>query len=383
MEKKEMHSAELDEEDEHYPDYRALLSSRKGKNSKNTSTIPRLGEKEEAPDGSERQHNQVLAARQAFYEVLQEERTRKRTEFAIATWDSDQQLACVEVPRGNWANTMGRTYHQGKMMLLPEEMLFLVERGSLLVKYGCGESYMSVQQAYATIFGDNILPLEKYQVFAHLKRCGFNVFRPHPSLLSDPSPDAQVSSSPQIKKDGTSTLNIFYRVLKKALMVLGRAFSCLFRFMQSHLHLKPRGIRPLVSPGSCASYDEVYSRINIIPSVPRTGLDPTFDPFDAVDYYVYKPRPSFRKSSPGQPAFRVVVVLGGMHNLLPTPMELELLESQPWEQGDHGRSGTPVIFATADQGRVSFVRMETKSVGISRGVKKKGRGVKHRAVEAT
>ena len=73
----------------------------------------------------------------------------------------------------------------GGAMLEPEEALFLCERGSLDLRFGhclgvgaslCGLP-MSLQAVYACCIGARGLTLERYIVYAGLKRDGYVVFR--------------------------------------------------------------------------------------------------------------------------------------------------------------------------------------------------------------
>jgi tRNA-splicing endonuclease subunit Sen54 len=96
----------------------------------------------------------------------------------------DNPFPHVVVSRGNVQASMGHTVRSkkaGKMVsrseLLPEEALYLTERGSLQLWYGPddgewsdeiyginGAVEMSVMQAYATFIGKEGLTLERYQV---------------------------------------------------------------------------------------------------------------------------------------------------------------------------------------------------------------------------
>jgi len=92
---------------------------------------------------------------------------------------------------------------QKRLELLPEEALYLVERGAMLCWKACDLPVphssgledvegvpMTVQQAFAEMIGKEDLTLEKYQVFAYLKRLGYAVVRSKP-----PSPDYPMPSS--------------------------------------------------------------------------------------------------------------------------------------------------------------------------------------------
>jgi hypothetical protein len=62
-------------------------------------------------------------------------------------WDARLGLVCVAKMRGKeWAST-GRNIH-GACALLPEEALYLVDRGRLLIRLAEGDAWMTAQGAY-------------------------------------------------------------------------------------------------------------------------------------------------------------------------------------------------------------------------------------------
>lgn len=115
---------------------------------------------------------------------------------------------CVPSPRGQHFRTVGRSDHWNRVWLLPEEALYLLERGSLDIRWpapaggrgygedaagsadtdterGQGENVedvdggvpMSLQAAYACFLGRGGLTLERYIVYAGLRRGGYAVIR--------------------------------------------------------------------------------------------------------------------------------------------------------------------------------------------------------------
>lgn len=80
--------------------------------------------------------------------------------------------------KGTHFVSMGHTLH-GQIYLYPEEALYLVDRGSLLIDHQ-GVN-MSVQQMWTTYLTCNHTPglaMERYLAYAYLKRLGFVVIRP-------------------------------------------------------------------------------------------------------------------------------------------------------------------------------------------------------------
>ena len=100
---------------------------------------------------------------------------------------------CIPSPKGGSFKSMGQADQFNRMWLLPEEALYLLERGSLDIRWqvevGMGEGSgaaeldqesgipMSLQAAYALFLGRGGLTLERYTVFAGLRRGGYAVIR--------------------------------------------------------------------------------------------------------------------------------------------------------------------------------------------------------------
>ncbi|KAI4253999.1 MAG: hypothetical protein L6R35_007549, partial [Caloplaca aegaea] len=136
-----------------------------------------------------------------------------------------RSVVVVDKPTGQHTRTMGKADRQGRLWLLPEEVVYLVERGSLDVRYRVSSSSsfsssssapfssssdsqrrkttetgeiegkeeeeeggeqgreawngvsMSLQACYAWFMGRDGLDLERYVVFAGLRRSGYIVVR--------------------------------------------------------------------------------------------------------------------------------------------------------------------------------------------------------------
>ena len=110
-----------------------------------------------------------------------------------ATCQPNDGQAVVENPRGQHFRTMGKADASGHIHLLPEEALYLVERGNLDLRWpACyfDESTeglpFSLQSAYAVLIGKMGLTLERYTVYAGLRRSGY-IVRRGPAWLSHDS----------------------------------------------------------------------------------------------------------------------------------------------------------------------------------------------------
>lgn len=97
--------------------------------------------------------------------------------------------ACVYVPnpKGQHFRTVGQGDRWNRVWLLPEEALYLLERGSLDIRWPSEDSSedndedlsipMSLQAAYACLIGRGGLTLERFSVYSGLKRGGYALLR--------------------------------------------------------------------------------------------------------------------------------------------------------------------------------------------------------------
>ena len=180
-------------------------------------TLPRRGEKDFEPHGTRAQADVLAASRGAMHDALALRRAHAPGARPVGYYDpcaaaaAASDLDCADgaggdvvVPRakGQHFRTMGRADRRGALHLRPEEALYLLERGSLELRArgagmwggagkegeghgeegeGHGEAgqglVVGLQSAYATLLGREGLTLERFQVFAGLRRSGYIVQR--------------------------------------------------------------------------------------------------------------------------------------------------------------------------------------------------------------
>ncbi|KAI9746871.1 MAG: hypothetical protein M4579_007572, partial [Chaenotheca gracillima] len=244
-------------------------------------------------------------------------------------------------------------------------MLYLLERGNLDVRWPAlpcdtaeesdrgqnGEEEtvkeevglpMSVQGGYAAVIGreeDGKISLERWNVYAGLRRSGYAVVRA--PIWLPPSEDVLAESKiyeEELGREIAATDSTHMGLLK-------RLFGSLFA---SKGPPAPPPMGPLVGPGLYRSYGDIYRLLQLIPthtssiqakqdpsapSNPSTVPEPPF----RIAFHVYKPSPTFRKSSPGIPDFRIAV-LSARDASTPTLAQLSaLFDSVPFDP--HPSSG--------------------------------------------
>jgi tRNA-splicing endonuclease subunit Sen54 len=361
---------EDDLQDEEVQDFRKFASQlqKAGVSSKHL----RKGEKDFESHGTRLQDGYLEDSRRAMHETLDYERTHGPSQY-LRGWyfpnrwvgepeeDEDDdggfwrhRAVVVEHEKGPMFKSTGRVMKgRGsgfpaweKTWLLPEEALFLVERGDLDLWWperdleeifplnkaaDLGESEdstekpedqddqlglpLSFQATYALFIGKEgergKIPLEKYQVYSNLRRSGYLVYRAGSTL-------------------GNTALKSPSQSLWQWMVSL--VYSSTTSPPRSH---PPQG--PLVRPGLYRSYQQVFSQLHLIarhkPSPKPKSAVAADSPF-RIFYHVYKARPGLGKANMPAPDFRIAVV-NARTTSVPTTSEMSsLLDSTPWNPPD-------------------------------------------------
>ncbi|KAI8389285.1 hypothetical protein BD560DRAFT_381170 [Blakeslea trispora] len=256
--------------------------------------------------------DRLEAARSALFDCL---KTQKRPSAKSSSQGvfskSYPYYTNITQSKGTHLHSVGFSV-KGVITLYPEEAAFLVSRSALVATDGekdvLFEDYCEVMCTQS----DGWITFDKYLVYAYLKRLGFIVMR--------------ASNTPTLPTQ-TKTLSCWRLLLKK---MVG-------------WHHSPAS--PLAWHYSHKTYASLYSTLQIIPS------HPWYRPFESpavsgMDWYVYKPRPSFSKKNPGQPDFKVIV--RHVSDTLPSLDEQHQL---------FGQESQLVVALVGDAESITFLRM--------------------------
>lgn len=235
-----------------------------------------------------------------------------------------------------------------RLELLPEEALYLVERGALHCVKAQGPEVvtsdeedfllkppMSVQQAFSEMIGVEDMTLEKYQVYAYLKRLGYVVTRAKPPTSAYPIPAKSSTMKGGPFLSNPLTLKDFVLSPFRTLQGLWNVFIGTFFSSNVWAHRPIKWWTPLCVPWSANSRnsaslfrslrDLLVIRGHKTPlrtSPSALGTKPT-SPYH-VFYNLYKPATPFKKSTPPEPDFQVVVI-NARTTPMPTIYELSAL----------------------------------------------------------
>lgn len=277
-----------------------------------------------------------------------------------------------------------------RLWLLPEEVLYLVERGTLDVRWPANDEDedgnglpMSLQGAYAMFIGDEefhegALTFERYSVYSGLKRMGYTVMRA-PSwntVASSPGPECYAPHAPQ-------------RTWQPGLFNMSHWWKMLFGSRTAD-RPKVQLDGHLAYPALYRNYADIYRRLALIdwhdPTTTHSSRHPevlSSDPAIQVTYHVWKPgSQTFKKSAPGPPDFRIAVI-DGRETAVPTLEQLgDLMNTLPYDPPKpdgqlyqklkHGYKN--VILAIVDQGVVSYLRISDAAFGREKLYERKARG---------
>ncbi|KAG6820394.1 hypothetical protein H0H93_001164 [Arthromyces matolae] len=299
--------------------------------------IPKRGEKEFEPKpggGSGLQVHVLDTARSAMFDTLRSTRNISSKAVSYAIWYPNIGRSHVTLAKGIHFSSIGHSAPrsavddngvdkvQKRLELLPEETIYLVERGSLFcwkdtsVDISRTQSEMSgapmtVQQVYAEMLGVEGLTLEKLQVYTYLKRLGYSVTRANPPTHYYPVPPPWPQMS--IKNGSPSiwrrTMSFFSRWLYNA-------------FLKTFDWWRPLRISRWLHHNK--NYASLFQSLRFMTSGHKVALHLVDSekkletmrnsPYQ-IFYNLYKPSTSFKRSAPPLPDFQIVVV-----NARTTPM---------------------------------------------------------------
>jgi tRNA-splicing endonuclease subunit Sen54 len=351
-----------------------------------------------------------------MHNALSFQRIHPNKTHNIGTYHPETNKAYVTNPRGAILPKLGHVLSAkddplgaaaGKLQrlwLLPEEAIYCLERGSLDIRWpkaddtvsgdgdddGDDAEYglpMSLQAAYAMFLGDGSseresLTLERYNVYANLKRMGYLVLRA-PSWHGIGDVLGKETFAPLQQPPWQLGLRNPWILLQNLFSggdVDAPALSAPCRSEK---------LGPVVPPGVYRNYASVYRKLALVPFHDPTkqhrpaGISPLLpqtSPDFRITYHVYKPSATnFKKSAPGPPDFRIAVV-NARETGVPTLEDLSrLMETTPYDPPVHPASKPPmslyqklkygyknVTLAIVDQGVISYLRIADAAFGMEK-----------------
>jgi hypothetical protein len=341
------------------------------------------GQRDFIPDSLEGKSLALERSLLAQRQVLAEERIVNTKTACLATWYPDLNLAHCHAARGNYFRSMGRSV-DGRLWLLPDECLFLIESGSLLCDYATVHSSealqergdakaipMSVQQAMecmidfnpslADVWSRRRVNIDEYVVYGYLRRLGFLVIRhdlkeliPQSIKIRKMPPASGSPASQELVKPNLALALIadlfrrVYGVLRSVLSPLRMVWSWFYH--PKTVEKQPqRSLTIPIAPIKVPHQD--FSSSGNLGS-PKAGLKITYDVYRSSTHT------TFKKSDPGPPDYHVSIV--NVYSPPPCAADWQKIMSVFKEQA------TSVKLAVVETASVSFFDVTTREV-ISKG----------------
>lgn len=276
----------------------------------NDEALPKRSDKYFDPDGSDTQKSKLDIAQDQMYLALLNVRGHHIKQLLVAVWFPNEGRALIPHAKGSFFKDIGlATSYTCKKRLLPVwlnpiEAVYLVERGSLIM-YLADDSFVQFMESedeefdystltnitmshlYSLAFGRDSSLLDKYQVYALLKRLGYLVLD-HRHTTAQYDDWQALQNVPPTKNSWSYLTGPFVTIgalLKRSVLST----------LNTHFF----------------NYTQMFNSLELIPSYSAfDSLKTPFpvDPRFQMAFNVWKPSPSFSKRLPPTPDFQVAVV---------------------------------------------------------------------------
>ena len=429
-------TSEHDDLEDETQDFRFLSqltsSSRNGQ-----AIIPKRGTKDFEPNPTRSQASTLDASRLAMHTALSAVRIHAAKNHVVGQylpneedwrWDDDgsgvRHGRCMVVYRFTsvHAKIMGQAYSNNWFWFLPEEALYLLERGGLDIRWPdvsgetemagdkgdykliangegdaathskreprVGELPMSLQGAYASFIGKDGLTLERYSVYAGLKRAGYIVQRAPTWHDTDP-PQANGHGHPEVPPSTSLLPTIGLPSITSQPRSHISSVASLIHRLVSYLFRPPRGescpsFGPLVAPGLYRNYGDIFRALALTRYHDATTIPPPAErktpqaPY-RIHFHIWKPSAvaNYKKTSPLPPDYRICVIDARTTPSMPSLSQIgPLLDSQPEDSLSRDKAGRletrikhgkrNVLLAVVDSGVSSYLRLSDACFGAEK-----------------
>lgn len=264
-----------------------------------SAIIPKRGEKDYEPDGTDIQELQLYKARKAMFDTLNNSVRGSVTKSQVeAIYKPETHEALVLNPKGSFLQTMGRVDKDGFFWLTFNEFLYLSERGTITPQWEVKEDDkefrlpLSIEDLYS--FFRSQTEMDNFATYAYLKRLGF--------IVSE-------------KKEGLT----FFNEKPKSFIPLRSVFTKLtsvFILQKNSLFNRLIYSKWNFSINRYRKTADIYQSLNSLisyASVPKSIRELEDERLNSIKgksdfkimFNVWKPHPGFKKKVPTLPDFQV------------------------------------------------------------------------------
>ncbi|KAL6945052.1 hypothetical protein ACO0QE_002495 [Hanseniaspora vineae] len=282
--------------------------------SRRAQHIPKRGEKDYEPDGTDVQQMLLYRSREAMFETIEySARGTIIKQLTKAYYIPSQHKAVIFHPKGSGFTSIGHSDKHSYLWLNIYEFVYLAERGSIIpfINFSADmtsthaldelfqktkksneiieddELMLSLDQVYQ--FFESSMELNEFRVYAYLKRLGYIVRRPDDRESTFYNKDLTETKKDMIFAQFTPSL------LTRFSSLTGRYFS------------------------TSSIYQSLQGKLSYSTKVPKTQQDllnlhfspknlkcPTLQNYK-ISFDVWKPETNFKKKCPSLPNFQVVI----------------------------------------------------------------------------
>lgn len=276
--------------------------------------LPKRSEKYFDQDGTSAQESDLANARAQMYMALRSIRGHHVKQLLVAVWLPEKRKALIQHAKGSFFKDVGNAYTfknkkklQG-MWLSPIETVYLVERGSLIV-YMQNDDFLdfiedtreefavermqnlTLSHIQSLAFAEDPGMIDKYQVFALLKRLGYLVRDSEPA-----SHNSELLHYPEISGHDRG------RTALEQLTLWSANLGCFARHYLSQY---------IYGPTAYLNYTQVFHSLDLVGSRKPSEAPRLPHPIDLrydLVFDIWKPASSFSKRNPPVPDYQIAVL---------------------------------------------------------------------------
>lgn len=281
-------------------------------NSNTILSIPKRGEKDYGPDGTDIQELLLYRASKAMFDTLEHSLRGSVIKSQVkAYYIPEKHIAFVPHAKGSFIKTMGESDTNGALWLQFYEFLYLSERGTVTPYWQLERNNqmedipLSIEDLYS--FFKNQTEIDNFSIYAHLKRLGFIVQMIDDSIITN---DNLSFYPPGLNKFhlSNSVSSIFNKITSYVTFCDSSLFNGLI-YSKWHFYFKRYSTTPQLynSLNRLISFYKAPSTVSeLYQERKNMNLHPHTEDALTITFNVWKPNPNFKKKNPELPDYQVV-----------------------------------------------------------------------------
>ncbi|KAH3902214.1 related to tRNA-splicing endonuclease subunit SEN54 [Saccharomycodes ludwigii] len=265
--------------------------------------IPKRGDKDYEPDGTNVQQTLLFNARNTMFDAISEApRGLIIKHLNKAYYNIGSHTGIIYHAKGSFINNIGKTNSKGQIVLQFYEFVYLVERGTVIpyLKFDEdneeAEIQLSVQDLYS--FFRNQQELDEFMVYSHLKRLGYILHKPENRKTTFfPSNLLTTNNNLFCQNKAFQLWNIFKISLASPLNLLLLPYRS-----NAEIYIN---LQKLISHSKV-----VKTRAELLSTSHQQQIHTEKAPVSGslnIAFDLWKPNPNFKKKCPDLPDFQILI----------------------------------------------------------------------------